>query len=73
MRRTCDDIPALPKGQVLTARLSGEQSKGVRDRVLAAIRALPAVVSAGAASHLPRQQPIAAPMEIESIDGGHRR
>jgi len=64
-----DDIPALPKGEVLTARLSGDQSKDVRDRVLAAIRALPAVVSAGAASHLPRQQPIAGPMEIESIDG----
>ncbi|HEX6164053.1 MAG TPA: ABC transporter permease, partial [Vicinamibacterales bacterium] len=29
-----DDIPALPKGQVLTARLSGEQSKEVRDRML---------------------------------------
>jgi predicted permease len=64
-----DDIPALPRGQVLTARLSGEQSKEVRDRVLAAIRAVPAVVTAGAASHLPRQQPIASPMEIESIDG----
>jgi predicted permease len=64
-----DDIPALPKGQVLTARLSGEQSKDVRDRVLAAVRAWPGVVSAGAASHLPRQQPIAGPIEIESIDG----
>jgi predicted permease len=63
-----DDIPALPKGHVLTARLSGEQSKDVRDRVLAAVRALPGVVAAGAASHLPRQQPIAGPMEIESID-----
>src|SRR6185503_8699185 len=64
-----DDIPALPKGRVLTAHLSGEQSKDVRDRVLAAIRAVPGVVSAGAASHLPRQQPIAAAIEIESIDG----
>jgi hypothetical protein len=64
-----DDIPALPKGRVLTAHLSGEQSKDVRDRVLAAIRAVPGVVSAGAASHLPRQQPIAGPIEIESIDG----
>ena len=52
-----DDIPALPKGEVLTARLSGEQSRDVRDRVLAAVRALPGVVSAGAASHLPRQHP----------------
>ena len=64
-----EDIPALPKGQVLTARLSGEQSKDARDRVLASMRALPGVVSAGAASHLPRQQPIAGPIEIESIDG----
>jgi predicted permease len=62
-----DDIPALPKGQVLTARLSGEQTKDVRDRELAAIRALPGVVSAGSASHLPRQRPIGRPMEIEPI------
>ena len=64
-----DDIPALPKGQVLTAQLSGAPSKDVRDRMLAAVRAVPGVVSAGAASHLPRQQPIAGPIEIESIDG----
>ena len=64
-----DDIPALPDGEVLTARLSGEQSTAVRDRVLTAIRALPGVVSAGAASHLPRQQPIPGPIEIESLDG----
>lgn len=64
-----DDIPALPTGVVLTARVSGEQSKNVRDRVLAAVRAVPGVVSAGAASHLPRQRPIAVPIEIESIDG----
>jgi putative ABC transport system permease protein len=62
-----DDIPALPKGQVLTARLSGGQSKDVRDRVLASVRELPGVVSAGVASHLPRQQPLAVPIEIESI------
>jgi hypothetical protein len=67
-----DDIPALPKGQVLTARLNGEQSKDVRDRVLAAVRQLPGVLSAGAASDLPRQQPIAGPIEIESIDGRSR-
>ena len=64
-----DDIPALPEGQVLTARLSGEQSKDVRDRMLAAVRALPGVVSAGAASHLPRQRPLTGAIEIESIDG----
>ena len=57
-RSYVDDIPAAPKGQVLTARLSGTQSKETRDRLLAAIRALPGVVSAGAASHLPRLDPM---------------
>ena len=64
-----DDIPALPKGQVLTARLSGEESKETRDRLLAAIRAFPGVVSAGAASHLPRLDPMAMPIVIEPLDG----
>ena len=63
-----DDIPALLKGQVLTARLSGEQSKDTRDRMLTAIRALPGVMSAGVSSHLPRQRAIGMPIEIESID-----
>jgi putative ABC transport system permease protein len=63
------DIPALPKGQVLTARLSGEQSKETRDRLLAATRALPGVVSAGAASHLPRLDPAAVPIVIEPLNG----
>ena len=62
-----DDIPALPKGQVLTARLSGEESKETRDRLLAAIRALPGVLSAGAASHLPRLDPTAVPIVIEPL------
>ncbi|HEX6164178.1 MAG TPA: FtsX-like permease family protein, partial [Vicinamibacterales bacterium] len=38
------------------------------DRMLTAVSALPGVVSAGAASHLPRQRPMATPIEIESID-----
>jgi predicted permease len=62
-----DDIPALPKGQVLTARLSGEESKESRDRLLAAIRAIPGVLSAGAASHLPRLDPVAQPIVLEPI------
>ena len=64
-----DDIPALPKGQVLTARLSGELSKDTRERLLAATRALPGVLSAGAASHLPRLDPTAVPVVIEPLDG----
>ena len=63
-----DDIPALPKGQVLTARLSGEESKETRDRLLAEIRAFPGVVSAGAASHLPRLDPNAMAIVIEPLD-----
>lgn len=63
------DIPALPKGQVLTARLSGEQSKETRERLLAAIRAFPGVLSAGAASHLPRLDPTAVPIVIEPLSG----
>lgn len=69
-RSYIDDIPALPKGQVLTARVSGTHSKETRDRLLAGIRALPGVVSAGAASHLPRLDPMAVPFVTESIDGG---
>ncbi len=64
-----DDIPALPKGQVLTARLSLEESKETRDRLLAAVRAFPGVLSAGAASHLPRLDPTAMPIVIEPLNG----
>ena len=64
-----EDIPALPKSQVLTARLSGDESKETRDRLLAAIRAFPGVVSAGAASHLPRLDPTAMPIVIEPANG----
>jgi putative ABC transport system permease protein len=64
-----DDIPALPKGQVLTAQLSGEQSKDTRERLLTSIRALPGVIAAGGASHLPRLDPSAVPIVIEPLDG----
>jgi len=64
-----DEIPALLTGQVLTARLSGLQSPQVRDRLLAAIRSFPGVVSAGVGSHLPRLDPMAVPIVIEPIDG----
>jgi len=64
-----DDVPALPKGQVLTARLSGDETKETRDRLLAAVRAVPGVVSAGAASYLPRLDPIAVPITIEATAG----
>ncbi len=62
-----DDIPSLPKGQVLTARLGGEQTPETRDRLLAAIRTIPGVVSAGAASHLPRLDPAAQAIVVEPL------
>ncbi|MCC7126703.1 MAG: FtsX-like permease family protein [Acidobacteria bacterium] len=61
------DIPSLPKGQVLTARLNGEVSKETRDQLLAAIRVIPGVASAGVASHLPRLDPVAQPIVIEAL------
>lgn len=63
------DIPGLPQGQVLTARLTGEESEETRNRLLETLRAIPGVVSAGAASHLPRLDPMAAPIAIEPLDG----
>jgi putative ABC transport system permease protein len=67
-----DDIPSLPKGEVLTARLNGEHTTATRDRLLAAIRTIPEVVSAGGASHLPRLDPAARPIVIESHGGQPR-
>jgi putative ABC transport system permease protein len=64
-----DEVPGLPKGQVLTARLTGEESKETRNRLLEAIRAFPGVVSAGAASHLPRLDPMVTAVVIEPLDG----
>ena len=63
-----EDIPALPRSQVLTARLNSELPKDARDRLLTELRALPGVVSAGAASHLPRIDPIARPFVVEALD-----
>lgn len=67
-----DDIPSLPKGQVLTARINGEQTTATRDRLLAAIRTIPGVVSAGGASHLPRLDPATLPIVIEPLTGQSR-
>jgi len=63
------DIPSLPKGQVLTARLNGEESKAARGALLASIRTFPGVISAGAASHLPRLDPMAMAIAIDPVNG----
>jgi predicted permease len=48
------DVPALPKGQVLTAHIGRIESPEMRDQVVAAAAELPGVESAGAAELLPR-------------------
>jgi putative ABC transport system permease protein len=61
------DIPALPQNQVLTAQLGRIRSPEARDRVVAAARALPGVVSAGAGQQLPRLYPPPRPTSVEPI------
>lgn len=62
-----DDIPALPKNQILTAQLGRIPSPELRDRVVAAARALPGVISAGATEQLPRLYPPPRPTSVEPL------
>jgi predicted permease len=52
-----DEIPALPKNQVLTAQLGRVTSTESRNKIIGAAAALPGVVAAGAATGLPRLYP----------------
>ena len=62
-----DDIPALPKNQILTAHLGRIESPEIRDRIVAAARGLPGVVAAGAGQQLPRLYPPPRPTAVEPI------
>jgi predicted permease len=62
-----EDIPALPKNQVLTAQLGRIPEVEQRDQVVAAIRDLPGVLAAGAGQHLPRLYPPPRPVSVEPI------
>ena len=62
-----DEIPALPRNQVLTAALGRVREPAKRDQMIEAIRALPGVVSAGAGQHLPRLYPPPRPTAVEPI------
>ncbi len=64
-----DEISALPKNQVLTAQLGRIDSDDLRDRVVEAAAALPGVVAAGAAEHLPRLYPQPRPTAVEPLAG----
>src|SRR6185503_10593789 len=62
-----EDIPALPKNQVLTAHLRHIPEAGQRDKVAAAIRELPGVIAAGAGQSLPRLYPTPRSVSVEPI------
>jgi putative ABC transport system permease protein len=62
-----DEIPALPKNQILTAQLGRIQSPEIRDRIVAAARELPGVLAAGAGQQLPRLYPPPRPTAVEPI------
>lgn len=62
-----DEIPALPVNQILTAQLGRIRGTDMRDRVVAAARALPGVIAAGAGEQLPRLYPPPRPTVVEPI------
>jgi predicted permease len=62
-----DEVPALTKNQILTAQLGRIPSPELRDRVVAAARAIPGVLSAGASEQLPRLYPPPRPTSVEPI------
>jgi hypothetical protein len=64
-----NDIPAVPKNGVLTAQLGRIRNPEQRDKVVAAARALPGVVAAGAGQHLPRLYPPPRTIVIEPMPG----
>ena len=64
-----DDVPALPKGQVLTAHLGRVDSPEMRDRIVAAAAAMPGVEAAGAGEMLPKLYPPPRPTTIEAVEG----
>jgi putative ABC transport system permease protein len=62
-----DEIPALPKNQVLTAHLGRLPKPEQRDKVVAAIADVPGVIAAGAGQHLPRLYPAPRAVSVEPI------
>jgi predicted permease len=62
-----NEVPALPRNQVLTVKLGRIESAEWRDRVVAATAAIPGVVAAGAGGGLPRIYPMPRPTAVEAI------
>jgi putative ABC transport system permease protein len=67
-----DDVPALPKNQVLTARLGRVPSNELRLKIALASAELPGVEAAGAAQQLPRLYPPPRPTAVEPLGDEER-
>jgi putative ABC transport system permease protein len=61
------EVPALPKNQVLTAQLGYIREPQQRENVVTAIRELPGIVAVGAGQHLPRLYPAPRAVSVEPI------
>jgi len=64
-----DDVPALPKNQVLTAHLGRIPAPEDREKVIAAIRQMPSVRAVGAGAQLPRMYPPPRATSVEPMAG----
>ena len=64
-----DDVPALPKNQVLTAHLGRIPLPENREKVIEAVRQIPGVVAAGAGAQLPRLYPPPRATSVEPMEG----
>ncbi|HWI20255.1 MAG TPA: FtsX-like permease family protein, partial [Vicinamibacterales bacterium] len=62
-----NEIPALPQNQILTAQLGRIRAPETRDQIVAAARALPGVIAAGAGQQLPRLYPPPRAVVVEPI------
>ena len=62
-----NEIPALPKHQVLTAQLGRIETPELRNQIIDAAAAIPGVIAAGAAQHLPRLYPTPRATAVEPI------
>jgi putative ABC transport system permease protein len=62
-----NDVPELPKNQVLTAQLGRIPEPARRDTMIDAIRRMPGVVAAGAGQQLPRLYPAPRGVVVEAI------
>lgn len=67
-----DEVPALPKNQVLTAQLGRVPSNELREKIAVAAAGLPGVTAAGVGQQLPRLYPPPRPTAVEPLGNEQR-